>query len=616
MKRPSWKEKFQYWFDDHMAKGTGSMVWMLSVGTAVVIAAIAGVEILLHLGGESEPFSVLWDSMAYTVNAWIPFSEDGTAGHILLTALGGFAGLFFTSTLIGIISSSIEEKASALRKGNSLVLERDHIVVLGFKPGEYALIRQLVLAEVGKRVCIVIADAIERDEMERMIRENLSIPKGVRIICRNADICDPQSLSICSIPDSRAVVINVMDDNRTTKALLAVSALLERENAGWRDIPVISAVSSREALLPRFVLEKHGIITLQTHDLIARLIAHSCTQPGLSQAFLVIFDFDGSEMYLRTFPGTEGKTFAELTERLDGAVPVGLLRDGKTMLNPSPEQTVRADDQLFLFADDDSTGAMIPEDPEPGRYAVCKNAVPGPNAGRVVIFGCNDVLEVLLRELPPEIQEVEIADVSETNRPLLDALSAAAADGRKVTVAYGGIASLEELERLARRADYVVLLSDHDTDAEQADLHSIRLLLCLREIKSRAGLPFTITAEMQRESNHNLVMAGDPTDFIVASDIVSNILAQLARDPRLYPVFQELLSNEGNELYLKTAAALGCAGKEYTVRQLRQITLTEGYVLLGYLLHREDGRSVCLNPPLGQKVTLSPTDSLIVLGEN
>lgn len=611
MKKPSWKQKLQYWFDNRMAKGTGSMVWMLLVGTGIVVLAIAGVELLFHFGGDSEPFSVMWDSIAYTVNAWVPFSEDGTVGYIILAAIGGLAGLFFTSTLIGIISSSIEEKVAALRKGNSLVLEQNHTVVLGFTPGEYALLRQLIQAEIGNHACILLVNDIERDEMEQMIRENLSVPKGIRIICRNADICDPNALSICSIPTCSAVVINVLDDDRSTKALLAVAALMERENACERNIPIISAVSSSESLLPQHIRQKYTIITLPVYNLVARLIAHSCTQPGLSQAFLVIFNFEGSEFYLRFLPEAEGKTFAQLVERLDGAVPLGILHEGKPLLNPPPDQKILAGDQLFLFAEDGSAGQMMAKSAVQESLTVPKRTMSAPVSGRVVILGFNEVLKVLLHELPLGVKEVVIADISENDVASLESLSTT---DRKLSIVAGKISIMEKLESLVHDADFVVLLSDHEADAEQADLHSIRLLLNLREIKHRLGLSFTITAEMQRESNHNLVAAGDPTDFIIASDIVSNFLAQLAKNPYLYPVFQELLSNEGNELYLKTAAELGCAGKEYTVSGLRYIALLQGYVLLGYLQFHGDERSIHLNPPAQESVTLAAKDSLIVLG--
>ncbi len=89
-------------------------------------------------------------------------------------------------------------------------------------------------------------------------------------------------------------------------------------------------------------------------------------------------------------------------------------------------------------------------------------------------------------------------------------------------------------------------------------------------------------------------------------------LAQLAESPELVDVFREILSNEGNELYLKRAAQLGLTGTQ-TVRRLRERALAYRYSLLGYL--RDGGESV-FNPPLDAEVTLGDADMLIILGED
>ena len=86
------------------------------------------------------------------------------------------------------------------------------------------------------------------------------------------------------------------------------------------------------------------------------------------------------------------------------------------------------------------------------------------------------------------------------------------------------------------------------------------LLLRLRDIRSRNHLRFNITAEMHRESNQSLVVSDDATDFVVASNLASLFLAQLAETPDLDALFSELLSNEGNELQLLKAKYLNAAG--------------------------------------------------------
>ncbi|MBO4725203.1 MAG: hypothetical protein J5622_01725, partial [Firmicutes bacterium] len=159
-------------------------------------------------------------------------------------------------------------------------------------------------------------------------------------------------------------------------------------------------------------------------------------------------------------------------------------------------------------------------------------------------------------------------------------------------------------------AEHIVILNDHDKDAEEADMAVIFLLLNLRDIRKRFGLQFNITVEMRREHNQKLVGVGDHTDFLVASSTSSLILAQLAESPELIDVFQEILSTQGNELYIKSVAQAKLEGK-YKIRTLRQVLLQQGYILLGYL---DAEKESYFNPPISEEIELTAEDALIVLG--
>ena len=178
---------------------------------------------------EGEVASVFWNSIATVINAWMPYYEEGSVGYLILMSVTAIAGVLFTSVLIGIITSAIEERIGDLKKGNSRVLENGHTVVLGFYPGEYTLLRQLILAAGDDPACILVAEDTERDGMEQDISENLEYPKNVRIVCRTVDITDPASLEKCSLETAGAIIVNPTDDLRTLKTVLAVTALLDEK---------------------------------------------------------------------------------------------------------------------------------------------------------------------------------------------------------------------------------------------------------------------------------------------------------------------------------------------------------------------------------------------------
>ena len=164
----SFKERFAYWFDTQMSKGSMGLIKLLAV---VSVFAIMLITVLLVAFGYSEAdmlgMDVFWDSFATVINAWLPFYEDGGGelGYLIIMSIAAIIGLLITSVLIGIISNAIEEHIDGLKDGKSMVLEKDHIVILGFIPGEYTLIKQVVLAASDKKRTIVIGSEVSSEEM-------------------------------------------------------------------------------------------------------------------------------------------------------------------------------------------------------------------------------------------------------------------------------------------------------------------------------------------------------------------------------------------------------------------------------------------------------------------
>jgi len=606
----SLKDRFNYWFDNHMARGSLGFIRFLIVASLMLAVLIAGLIILLRFNEEGEIASVFWDSIATVINAWMPSFEDGSPGYLILMSITAIAGVLFTSVLIGIITSAIEEKIIELKKGNSFVLERDHIVVLGFSQGEYTLINQLILAAEGKPACIVLADDMDQEEMEQLLGDNLDIPKNCRIICRTVDITDPTSIEKCSVETCRTVIISPGEDARVIKSILAVSVLMQEKNVSH--VRVNAIISKNEYRFPPSLAEAHNISTLQTNDILAKIIAHSCTQLGLSETFREVFNFEGSEFYLIDLPEAAGMTFEDVMVRLNYGVPSGVFHNDQVILNPPADYAVREGDRILVFSEESDSAVLESAPPPEAADDGAVSIVNSEDMTDTVIIGHNETLSVILRELPENVSHVFLADqkITEWERVRLQDV----ASRRNLLLNYytKDPRSEEALLELAQMARHIVILSDHGKPEDEADMETIFLLLNFRDVRTRYHLDFNITVEMQKEHNQKLVGAGDYTDFLVASSMSSLFLAQLAENPQLIDAFREILSNEGNELYIKNASDCRLTGA-HTIRELRRRLLRSGYILFGYV--DSDKRSI-FNLPLDEVITLRPEHDLIVLGRN
>lgn len=613
MKRRGIKKKLSYWFDNLMSKGTIVMLLVLAV---IVLALVVVITLGICAGGWDEEagfFYTLWDVLSTTINAWMPSSEDGGPQYVALIAISAVFGVLFTSFLIGIISSAVEEKLSQLRAGNSEVVEDGHAVVLGFKAGEYTLLEQLILSYGEKKGVIVVADECEKETMDGFISENLDIPPNIKIICRNINITDPVALECCSLDTASTILVNPLDDTRTLKILLSVNKHFEDLGAS---LPfVITAVNQDEYIIPKAIRDKYGFTMLRTNDAVARIIAHSCTQLGLSKAFSEVFSFTGNEIRFESIDVKADTKFKDIFYKMEKAVPIGIYRNGETILNPDRNLVINIDDKFIVLEENErdfeisSNGFIDFSEEKEGSYVAGKE-----KNEKVVIIGSNDKLRVLINELPEYVTDVVLAGIRHLEKKM--EMCKSVRSDINYSLVSEDVMDIATLEQVVNDADHVIILSDYSVDEEDADARNIMLLLRLRDIKERLNKNFSITAEMCRDDNRNLIQSGDFTEFIVSSNMAAMVLAQIASNPALYDTFHELLSNEGNEFSLKPGSFLEkLVGVECSFAEIRRELIHKHCIFVGFIDNNHGHPITVLNPDISEKVCLSPTDKFIVIGE-
>ncbi len=601
MKKGNLKKRFNYWLDQAMAKGTVSIVRLLSFA---VISAVIFVSVLIVLFKLRDSFfSAFWDSLATVINAWMPSSDEGDVGYVILNTLMAVIGLFFTSILIGVIGSGIEEKIDHLRKGNSFVLENGHTVILGYNLGEHGLLDQLILAAgKNKRVIVILSD-IEKPDLEADIKNSVEIPDNVKVICRNGDITNVNDLRITSMDTAKLLIVNALDDNRRIKTILAVSAL--QKEFPDTEARIVACVSDEKHYLPRRKIKDRNMILQKTDDIMGKVIAHTATEPGLSMVFKELMNFEENEMYFEKDYRLIGKSVLEIAGCLDKAVLMGIRRGERIILNPKREEVIGISDEMIFF--EQEAGAYEVQEGEAknvedrGAASIEKE-----EKGRVVIFGCNVLLDTILSELHADVKDLLIISDKEETANLAE-------EYPRFKIRRMTSYKERQLEKIAQEADHIIILTDRDIDKEDADVDTILLLLKLMDIQERKNLDYNLVVELNRESTHNVSPRDDSIDYIVSSNIASLILAQMAENPYLEEVFNELLTNRGNELYSRPIANFNLKDEhDYSCAGLKEIILSYGYTLLGYT----HGDEIVMNPSLKDRIQFGKNDRLIVLGRD
>ena len=617
MKNPSWKDKLQYWFDNLMSKGSLSLIGLLAVITGIVIAIAGCIVALLPDAEGAGVLSSIWFSLMHAIDAGTIAGDSGSFLFMLIMAIVTLCGLFITSMLIGVIGSGLEDKMNALRKGRSQVLEQNHVIIFGFNENALNILRELILAnENHKNSVVVVMDNQDKSEMEDVISQRIQDTKTTRIICRTGSMDNLADVEICSPSTCRSIIINAEDDFMSVKAILACATILE--NSGNTEAYITALIRSEENVDAAKIAGKGRVEVFYFQNSIARIMAHTCRQPGMSSVFTNLLSFEGDEIYVESIPSMAGKTLAEANLYFPQSTLIGLVQDGMPKLNPPVATKIAPQDKLILIAQDD--GVSIPTK-EAGivnksLFAPITNA--SAILQKTLILGCNELLQQVVTELDcylasnaPVIIAALEEDLSKNQLPEQSQLKNVALDIRSCNIFQRSC--LEEL--LGSKPDNVLILTDSDN--EESDARTLLLLLQLRDIAAKTGLKFSVTSEMRSVENQELAQVTKVTDFVVSSNITALMMTQISQAREQFVILDDLLSDDGSELYMKDAGRYVQLGESVDFYTIGAAATQYGEIALGYKKFRDDGEfDIVLNPPKSSTVILSKDDSLILLAEN
>ena len=619
MKKPTLGQRLKYWFDGIMARGTGALLGVLALATAVVIAVTAVVVYFLDATpGERPQFvMVIWDNLIRTLGT--DDVADGSEWPFRIAMIFiAFVGVFVVANLIGIVSGAFDAKVAELRKGRSTVLASGHTVILGWNSKMATIVSSLVEANASSKGAVIVILA-ERDKVEMEDEIRSRIPKRGRttIICRSGSPLDQDDLLIVNPFHAKAVIILSDElgedpDSRSIKTALAIARHPERDGGA---LHIVGQIHKSENLEVAKIAGGPEAVWILGSEKVGQITAQTSRQPGLSAVYQDLLDFGGVEIYFTTQPSLVGQTFYDAQLSFPAAAPIGLLRGAVVILNPDGAETIAAGDQIVVVAEDDSTIAVGAK-ATPQVTAAVKGKRTSNKPAKTLILGSNQSLPHILRELDgyagkgstvTVVSEFKVGDLGRYRN-------------LAVTVTKGSSTARSAIEALKPAAfDHVIVESYRDNlGVQEADTKTLVTLLHLRDIMSRDNVRINVVSEMLDERNRKLAEVCQIDDFIVSDHLVSLMMTQVSENPEISAVFSDLFGTEGAEIYLKPAEWYVALGAEVDFATVILGASRRKETAFGYMIAADDGlpARVVLNPGKADLRAFADQDRIIVLAED
>lgn len=629
MRRASWRARLRYQFDKSMAAGPIALIGWLAVISLIVIIAAGLVLALTGIapdGGEHMSFvEGAWESLMRTMDA-------GTMGGDLGWPFRGvslvvtISGIFVFSALIGVLSSGLEEKLDDLRKGRSQVLENDHTIIFNWSPSIFDVISELVIANASRRrPRIVIMAAKDKVEMEDELADKIGDFKNTRIICRSGDPTDLYDINIVNPHTSRSIIVlSPEGDHADSEVIKTVLALVN--DPGRRKEPYQIAAEirdTRNAEVARIVGGKELQLVL-ADDLISRIVAHSSRQSGLSGVYSELLDFEGCEIYTVEQPELSGKSFGAAVMMYETSTLIGFCdTEGKVYLNPPANRIFLPGERAIIIAEDDAAIKSATAEMRIDKEAIVAPVTREAKAERTLMLGWNRRGPIIARELSRYValgSQLTVAADTPGIEAEVQGLTLAS-DNMAVSCRVTDTSSRAELDGLDIPAyDHVLVLgySDHMA-AQPADTRTLVTLLQLRRIAETTGRHIGIVSEMIDVRNRELAAVTRADDFVVSNKLVSLMLAQASENGQMAAIFDELLDEDGSEIYMRPVTDYVSIDKPLTFYTICLAALRRGEVAIGYRRQPQgeaDARNlsgVVVNPSKSDLLAFAEADRLIIL---
>jgi ion channel POLLUX/CASTOR len=630
MRKYGLRDRARYRFDNFMARGTSALILALAALSLVfvLIGGAAVVALALANGDTSYDFpEALWASLMRTMDAGGMGGDEGWGFRAVMLVVT-IAGIFIFSAFIGVLTAGLESRLEGLRKGRSPVIERGHTVVLGWTAEIFSILEQLALANSsagGGRVAI-LAD-MDKVEMEAQIAARVGEARGTKFICRSGSPIDLDDVALMNLGDAKGVIIlseGPQADSSVIKALLAAAKNGLSAGAGKA---AVAQVRDRSFLQPARIASGGAVVPILVDEVIPRVVAQACRQSGLSNVYVELLDFQGSEIYFADAPSLVGRTFREAVLAFEDCAAIGLVRpDGTAAVNPPMDSPIGESWRVIVIAQDDDRIAPLAAPAGFEESLIERRSPAAERTERFVVLGWNRRVPAIVAELDSyvapgsSIRMLGAAGADEARAALAEGAPALA----RLEAAYetADITSREALEAAALGdADHVIVMcEDGSFEAETADSRTLVTLIHVRDIARKRGSSFSLTSQILDTRNRALAEAAEADDFIVSDRILSLLAAQLSENPRLAPVLDDLFDPEGSEIYIKSAAdyvRLGAPVDFFTVAEscARKGQCAIGYRIAAKAKDASSGYGIAVNPRKSERIVFGEGDGIVLLAD-
>ena len=605
---------FKYHLENFIARKS-NFVYFLLVISIISALLMLGVKGVFGMNDDKPFLDLWWDSLTNIISIGSGDNFNERLVNFLYWALG----VAFSGTIIAFLAAKVSNFITNLNKGKSTIIDTNHYVIIGWNANIFNIFAEIQTANLNQsKPTILCFNGLDNLEMRAMIDLEISKFKKIRVLTRSGDVYNIADLARTNAKNAKSVII--LDDTVKKNFNIETTLLAVKKNIPNNNIPIVVQFSNEDNIATLSDLMSNQLYPISKNKLISNVTSQAIRNKHISTVVLDFLDYDGDEVYFFKAGVFVDLTFKQVMLNLQSEMLIGVLtNNNKVVLNPDKNYIIQNEDQLIIIAEDDENILKLHDKPYLSELL--------------------NVIAIKSRtESFEEPKSILVLGWSKLGQQIFDKTIQFLGAGSKVsflyrkdfvttipnTENYSHEVSLIETNTndqeilsnclIANDFDIVLILGYDDYYSEDvSDTYSMMKNLAVKKILETKKTSFStrIILQLNDGSKKDLISTNQESEFIVSDLLSALLITQLADNPKLWYVFEELFSNEGLKIYINHSDAYDPIKKEeISVEDLLVLALKKDETLIGYV----ENNQCYLNPNKSKIINDITKTELIVIG--
>ena len=605
---------FKYHLENFIARKS-NFVYFLLVISIISALLMLGVKGVFGMNDDKPFLDQWWDSLTNIISIGSGDNFNERLVNFLYWALG----VAFSGTIIAFLAAKVSNFITNLNKGKSTIIDTNHYVIIGWNANIFSIFAEIQTANLNQsKPTILCFNGLDNLEMRAMIDLEISKFKKIRVLTRSGDVYNIADLARTNAKNAKSVII--LDDTVKKNFNIETTLLAVKKNIPNNNIPIVVQFSNEDNIATLSDLMSNQLYPISKNKLISNVTSQAVRNKHISTVVLDFLDYDGDEVYFFKAGVFVGLTFKQVMLNLQSEMLIGVLtNNNKVVLNPDKNYIIQNEDQLIIIAEDDENILKLHDKPSLSELL--------------------NVIAIKPRtESFEEPKSILVLGWSKLGQLIFDKTIQFLGAGSKVsflyrkdfvttipnTENYSHEVSLIETNTndqellsnclIANDFDIVLILGYDDYySADVSDTYSMMKNLAVKKILETKKTSFStrIILQLNDGSKKDLISTNQESEFIVSDLLSALLITQLADNPKLWYVFEELFSNEGLKININHSDAYDPIKKEeISVEDLLILALKKDETLIGYV----ENNQCYLNPNKSKIINDITKTELIVIG--